>query len=88
MAIRKKFFDSWSKDKFDTEIAFIFWAFGDVIPMTTETKRDAWNARHGDKLYLAPTDKIAESLAKMLRIYNKECLLNSFVTNEEEDECA
>ena len=82
---RKSLLDSSEKSKFDAELAFTFWAFGDSIPPTKELKRDAWNVLHGDKLYLAPTDKIAESLSRMIRIYCNDCQNNNYFMEDDEN---
>lgn len=59
-------------DAFDREMSFLYWAFGENIPVDKAGKMEAWNALHGNKLQLKPTDKIAESLVRMFKIYLSE----------------
>jgi len=87
MAGRKSLLDR-ERCRFDTDIAFVYWAYGDSIPSSKEEKKDAWNRRHGDKLYLQTTDKILDGISRMIKIYYND--LSSVNYSEkllEEQEC-
>jgi hypothetical protein len=49
--------------------AFELWAFGETGVRYGEPLLHTWNSRHGNKLWVIPSEKISDSMKKMYELY-------------------
>jgi hypothetical protein len=57
---------------YEDQKAFELWAFG-YNPTTGDIKdMNAFNSRHGDKVWLTPDELISDSIKKMYALYVEE----------------